>query len=186
MQLNKYIISTLLGFTLLTSLSAQSSVDIATPKSASRVHESYQLIYSGPILKKDSHYQDKSNLRKKITSGAPLGAKVASQASVSKAEDLIKQISQKLEKPVIPLKDKGYKIEIPHKDRRVVVRVMEQGGGRENYYRVSIDGKEAFTKLGEASTDRALTHIDIGKSSCEDILSLVESITKDIGPKNGL
>ena len=83
MQLNKYIISTLLGFTLLTSLSAQSSVDIATPKSASRVHESYQLIYSGPILKKDSHYQDKSNLRKKITSGAPLGAKGTSNATAS-------------------------------------------------------------------------------------------------------
>lgn len=53
---------------------------------------------------------------------------------------------------------------------------MEQGGSRTNYYRVSVPGKATYTVTGEASTDAALTHIDIGESSLDDILSIIARI----------
>lgn len=55
----------------------------------------------------------------------------------------------------------------------VAVRVMEQGGGRTNYYRVSIAGKQAFTREGAASSDRALTHIPITSNSLKEILDIL-------------
>ncbi len=67
----------------------------------------------------------------------------------------------------------GFTVNIPHGPRGIVVRVMEEGGGRTNYFRVSIPGKEAFTITGQASVDRALTHIAISQSSLDDILRIV-------------
>ncbi|MGN6523965.1 MAG: hypothetical protein ACTHMZ_12320 [Actinomycetes bacterium] len=53
---------------------------------------------------------------------------------------------------------------------------MEQGGGRPNYYRISVPGKKAYTVAGEASTDAALTHIGLGESALNDILSIIAQI----------
>jgi len=69
----------------------------------------------------------------------------------------------------------GYSVTIPQGSRGVVVRVMESGGGRTNYYRVSVPGKQAYTVDGVASADRVLTHIDIAASSLDDILRIVAS-----------
>lgn len=68
-------------------------------------------------------------------------------------------------------------ITIPQGNRQIVIRIMEEGGGRSNYYRVSVAGKEALTVTGEASVDRALTLIPIGESSLDDILRLVNRLT---------
>jgi RHS repeat-associated protein len=72
---------------------------------------------------------------------------------------------------------RGYMITVPfRRARSIIIRVMEEGGGRTNYYRISVEGKQAYTVTGEASVDRALTHIDIAESSLDDILRIVESI----------
>lgn len=70
----------------------------------------------------------------------------------------------------------GYSVTIPSGGRGIVVRVMDEGGGRSNYYRVSIPGKQAFTVRGEASTDPALTHIPISGTSFQDILSIIKGL----------
>jgi len=72
----------------------------------------------------------------------------------------------------------GYTVTIPHGSRGITVRIMERGGGRTNYYRVSVPGKEAYTVGGEVSTEAALTHIDIGASSLDDILSVINRIQR--------
>lgn len=69
----------------------------------------------------------------------------------------------------------GYSITVPNGSRGIVVRVMEEGGGRTNYYRISVPGKEAFTVEGVASVDRALTHIDISSSSLDEILRIIKA-----------
>lgn len=70
----------------------------------------------------------------------------------------------------------GYTVTVPHGSRGIVIRVMEHGGGRTNYYRVSVPGKAAYSVIGEVSTDAALTHIDITVGAFEDILSIVARI----------
>lgn len=70
----------------------------------------------------------------------------------------------------------GYTVNVPYGSRGISVRVMDECGGRANYYRVSIPGKQAFTVTGEASTDPALTHIEIGESSLNDILGIIGGI----------
>lgn len=73
----------------------------------------------------------------------------------------------------------GYTVQIPNGSRGITVRVMERGGARTNYYRVSVPGKETYTVTGEASKDAALTHIDITEDSLDDILSIVARIQGD-------
>jgi hypothetical protein len=70
----------------------------------------------------------------------------------------------------------GYSVTVPQGSRGIVVRVMEEGGGRTNYYRVSVPGKQAFTVSGDVSTDPALTHIPIGGTSLQDILRIIAGI----------
>lgn len=70
----------------------------------------------------------------------------------------------------------GYTVNIPNGSRGITVRVMERGGSRTNYYRVSVPGKETYTVTGEASMDANLTHIGIGENSLDDILSIVARI----------
>ena len=65
---------------------------------------------------------------------------------------------------------------VPQGSRGVMVRIMEEGGGRTNYYRVSVPGKQAFTVSGEVSTDPALTRIPIGSASLQDILRTIAGI----------
>ena len=70
----------------------------------------------------------------------------------------------------------GYSVTIPSGGRGIVVRVMDEGGGRSNSYRVGIPGKQAFTVRGGASTDPAFTHIPISGTSFQDILSIIEGL----------
>jgi len=70
----------------------------------------------------------------------------------------------------------GYTVNVPNGSRGITVRIMDEGGGRTNYYRVSVPGKETYTIDGTASTDPALTHIDIRGSSLSDILSIINKI----------
>ncbi|MFA6957339.1 MAG: RHS repeat-associated core domain-containing protein [Thermoanaerobaculia bacterium] len=71
---------------------------------------------------------------------------------------------------------KGYEVIVPHGNREIVVRMMSEGGGRTNYYRVSIPGKETFTVTGAVSTDMAKTHIDISKRAYDEIMGLIKMI----------
>lgn len=70
----------------------------------------------------------------------------------------------------------GHRVTIPFEDQAIVVRIMDSGGGRTNYYRVSISERGAYTLAGGLSSDRALTHIPITESSFSDILRLVRAI----------
>jgi hypothetical protein len=70
----------------------------------------------------------------------------------------------------------GYSVTVPQGSRGIMIRIMEQGGIRTNYYRISIPGKQTFTVTGEASTDPALTHIPISGTSLQDILNLIARI----------
>lgn len=77
---------------------------------------------------------------------------------------------------VVRALEKGFEVIVPHGKRGIVVRIMREGGGRTNYYRVSIPGKETFTREGVASVDQSLTHIDITDTSLDDIVRLIERI----------
>jgi hypothetical protein len=70
----------------------------------------------------------------------------------------------------------GYTVNVPYGSRGISVRIMDEGGGRTNYYRVSVPGKQAFTITGDVSTDPALTHIQMGSSSLSDILGIIAKI----------
>lgn len=70
----------------------------------------------------------------------------------------------------------GYTVDIPHGRRLIVLRVMDHGGARENYYRVSVAGKTMYTVTGEVSSLRDLTHIPVGESSMADILAIIVRI----------
>ena len=71
---------------------------------------------------------------------------------------------------------RGYTVTIPHGSREIVVRLMEEGGGRKNFYRVSVAGKETYTVEGTPSTDRSLMHIPVAESSFNDIMRIVGKI----------
>ena len=73
----------------------------------------------------------------------------------------------------------GYSLTVPHGKRNVVIRVMEKSRERSNYYRVSIDGKQTFTKAGDVSTNMSLTHVDIEPSSHSDILNILEKVRNE-------
>jgi hypothetical protein len=72
----------------------------------------------------------------------------------------------------------GFTVDIPNGRRGIVLRVMEDGGRRSHYYRIGVEGKAVYTAAGEASTLRALTHINIESSSLDDILRIVARIKK--------
>ena len=72
--------------------------------------------------------------------------------------------------------DSGYSVTVTQGSRGIMVRIMEQGGSRTNYYRVSIPGKQTFAVTGEVSTDPALTHIPISGTSLQDILDIIAGI----------
>lgn len=63
-------------------------------------------------------------------------------------------------------------------DGKVTVRVMESGGGRTNYLRVSVEGKGSVDATGALSSDKAATHIPIGKDSLKFIQDVVARYTQ--------
>ena len=70
----------------------------------------------------------------------------------------------------------GYTVTVPHGRRIIVVRVMEHGGGRTDYFRVNVAGKTAYSVTGEVSSDAGTTHIPIEKGSLDQILSIIARI----------
>ena len=109
------------------------------------------------------------------TAGMASASSVATEAaSVPGAGHLADEVAGATGGTVKQLSN-GYSITVPNGSRGIVVRVMEEGGGRTNYYRVSVPGKEAFTVEGVASVDRALTHIDISSSSLDEILRIIKA-----------
>ena len=108
--------------------------------------------------------------RTPAAAAAPLNA-----AEVPTAESLATAVADETGGALKVLKS-GYSVTIPSGNREIVVRVMEEGGGRTNYYRVSIAGKEALTQGGKASSDKALTHIPIRGNSLNDILDILAKI----------
>lgn len=63
----------------------------------------------------------------------------------------------------------GYTVNIPHGKRGITVRVMDKGGSRTNYYRISVPGKESYTAAGKVSTDARAIHVDITENSLLEI-----------------
>jgi hypothetical protein len=70
----------------------------------------------------------------------------------------------------------GYTVTIPHGSRGITVRVMEDGGDRTNYYRVSVPGKAAYSVTGDVSTDAGTTHIPIADGALDQILAIITRI----------
>ncbi|MEI7038256.1 RHS repeat-associated core domain-containing protein [Fulvimonas yonginensis] len=61
---------------------------------------------------------------------------------------------------------------------KITVRVMEKGGGRTNYMRVSIEGKGSVDAAGNLASDPKVTHIAIDKNSLQTLARIVEKWTK--------
>jgi RHS repeat-associated protein len=101
-----------------------------------------------------------------------IAAEAGAQAEVPTAESLASDVADQTGGTLKTLKS-GYSVTVPQGSRGVVVRIMEEGGGNTNYYRVSIPGLQTFTQSGEVSTDPALTHIPIGSTSLQDILNII-------------
>lgn len=70
----------------------------------------------------------------------------------------------------------GYTVSVPHENRGITVRVMEHGGSRTNYYRVSVPGKAAYSVTGDVSTDAGMTHVPITDGALDRILSIIARI----------
>ena len=107
--------------------------------------------------------------------GDRIAAGATRQATIPSPQALASGVAEAAGGTVKPGKA-GYVVTIPYRNRGIVVRVMAEGGGRTNYYRISIPGLRAFTITGEASEDRNLTHIPISETSLQDILDLVRRI----------
>jgi RHS repeat-associated protein len=58
-------------------------------------------------------------------------------------------------------------------DGKVTVRVMESGGGRTNYLRVSVEGKGSIDAAGKFSSDPKATHLEFGNDALRMIKRLV-------------
>lgn len=69
----------------------------------------------------------------------------------------------------------GWKI----KSGRFTIRIMNSGGGRTSYYRVSMQDVGALDQAGIGSSDRALTHLDITDSSFEEIKKIMEEANQN-------
>ena len=63
-------------------------------------------------------------------------------------------------------------------DGKVTVRVMESGGGRANYLRVSVEGKGSVDAAGKLSSDKGATHIPINNDSLKLIQDVVKRYTE--------
>ncbi|WIN00700.1 RHS repeat-associated core domain-containing protein [Actinoplanes oblitus] len=106
----------------------------------------------------------------------PLGPKTARETT----ESLAGQLGDALGVPVKPAKGDGFTMSIPNKPRNLVLRVMHAGsGGREfPYWRLSVEGKESFTRTGERSNDPKQIHVDIDGDSFQTIMGIVNGVRR--------
>ena len=97
-----------------------------------------------------------------------------SGAKIPTLNSLSDEVASSLGGKASPLKN-GYKVEIPNGKKPIVVRIMDEvsGGRGKPYYRVSIDGKGSLTPEGIISSDRGLTHIDLGENSMSEITNII-------------
>lgn len=65
----------------------------------------------------------------------------------------------------------GWKIKVG----KVLLRIMSSGGGRTNYFRITLEGKGAMTLSGVLSSDQAQTHINI---TIKNIIKIIKLILK--------
>lgn len=73
----------------------------------------------------------------------------------------------------------GYKITVTYtKARPILVRVMARGGGRQNYYRVNVDGKGAAERDGRITNNPATTHHPLSGFSFTDVSDILDIIDK--------
>lgn len=73
----------------------------------------------------------------------------------------------------------GYRVTIPFKRRHPIeVRVMARGGGRENYYRVSVVGKSAVDSDGKYSRKDEETHRDLPDDDDDAVDEIVDLVHK--------
>jgi len=62
--------------------------------------------------------------------------------------------------------------------KKITLRIMNSGGGRTNYWRLSIGNKGTVDNLENYSNDRALTHIDITKNSFNEICRIIDKFAR--------
>jgi len=62
------------------------------------------------------------------------------------------------------------------KIQNLTLRIMNSGGGRTNYWRLSVEGKGTVDIFGNFSSNRALTHIDIVANSFDDICNVINKL----------
>jgi len=169
------------------------SADAATTRAAASVHDYDARTSSRVAAHGDSGAEDSSGVaaarriaavgegppsrarRSTLPGGSSFATEAAgvAEAGLPSASQLADDVASATGGTIKELPS-GYSVAVPNGGRGIVVRVMESGGGRTNYYRVSIPGKEAFTVEGAASVDRALTHIDISANSLEEILQIIK------------
>jgi RHS repeat-associated protein len=70
----------------------------------------------------------------------------------------------------------GWQVNIQNGGRDIVIRIMDSGGGRTLYYKVSNAGKEAYDAFGRVTTDPEFIHTQISATSLEEILRIVATI----------
>jgi len=96
------------------------------------------------------------------------------------AAQLVQQVGYALSQPVQTLKS-GYQVDVPlSRTRDIVIRIMEEGSAQ-NYYRVSIAGKQTYDVAGRVSSLPAETHIPISPESLKDVLNIVQQILRGEG-----
>lgn len=102
------------------------------------------------------------------------------------SERIAKDVAKNLGGTVKPAKGQGWIINVPHGNKRFVIRVMDKGsGGRSKpYFRISLVNKKGTAKPlnrdGKFSSDRAETHIDYttGKNEAEQIKEVIEKFKR--------
>jgi RHS repeat-associated protein len=135
-----------------------------------RIHTYYVMAGTTPVLVHNCDVPAPS------MAAEPLGPMTAREAT----ESLAGKVGDALGVRVKPAKGDGFTLSIPSKPRNLSLRVMNAGsGGRETpYWRLSVEGKQAFTRAGTPSTDPALIHIDVDGNSFETIMGIIDGVRR--------
>jgi hypothetical protein len=71
-------------------------------------------------------------------------------------------------------KGQGYQIVIPNGKKEIIIRIMDKGGQQlQPYWRVSVDGKGAFSMTGKIETIPELTHHPLTENSLSQITHIL-------------